>query len=220
MITTNIIQRVFLIRINDVQGTSFTIEHGGKQFLISAKHIFININDKGNVTFLIFRSGSWGVLTSKIHYHTNPIIDIAVIELVSDLSPRHELEITEGNMVLGQDVFFLGFPYGLFTDSNTINNGFPFPFVKKAICSSITFNVSEGGRIYLDGHNNPGFSGGPAVFQDLHSRKLKLCGVISGYISQKGQIVSPVGNLEYTENAGIIICHSIKHAKEIIDVIN
>ncbi|MDP2922159.1 MAG: serine protease [Candidatus Omnitrophota bacterium] len=219
MITTNIIQRVFLLRNNGGQGTSFTVEHKNKQFLISAKHIFANINDGEDAIFSIYHANSWEALTAEVHYHPNLSIDIAVIDLAIDLSPRHKLEATEANIILGQDVFFLGFPYGMFTDSNTINNGFPFPFVKKAICSSLTFNASEGGRIYLDGHNNPGFSGGPVVFQDIHSKKLKVCGVISGYISQKGEIVSPAGNLEYTENAGIVICHSIKHAKEIIDAI-
>ena len=62
----------------------------------------------------------------------------------------------------GQDVYFLGFPYGLHGDMSALSNDLPFPFVKKGIIS--LFHNDGVNRIYLDGHNNPGFSGGPVVF--------------------------------------------------------
>ena len=66
-------------------------------------------------------------------------------------------------MIYGQEVFFAGFPFGenLFTTSTqTVNGLFPMPFVKKGIISA---EATENGAtiLYLDGHNNPGFSGGP-----------------------------------------------------------
>ena len=43
----------------------------------------------------------------------------------------------------------------------------PLAFMKKGIFSATT---NENGAVvfFLDGHNNPGFSGGPVVYRDLN----------------------------------------------------
>src|SRR5262245_26406361 len=46
-------------------------------------------------------------------------------------------------------------------------------------------SVNEKGvrTVFLDGHNNPGFSGGPIVYRDLERRDFayKVAGVVAGY---------------------------------------
>ena len=56
-------------------------------------------------------------------------------------------------LVWGHDVFPLGYPYG--------GTGGPAAFIKKAIVSA-----ENGTEIFLDGHNNKGFSDGPIVYYD------------------------------------------------------
>lgn len=73
----------------------------------------------------------------------------------------------------------------------------------------------------LDGHNNPGFSGGPVVFHVPGKQKLeyKVIGVISAYRQQEGDVYydGKATGLKHVENAGIIIAPSIKR---VIDIIN
>jgi len=65
--------------------------------------------------------------------------------------PSHEL-------ILSQELFFLGFPFGLFTDA-TLKDGFPTPFVKKATLSAFG-GTPAFQMLFLDGINNLAF---PAV---------------------------------------------------------
>lgn len=88
----------------------------------------------------------------------------------------------------------MSFPYGLSTDSGEINNKYPFPFVKKCIISSINKQT-----IYLDGHNNRGFSGGPVVVIETN-KTMKIIGVVSGFLND---------NVNVTENSGIFYANSI-----------
>ena len=100
-----------------------------------------------------------------------------------------------------------------------MNMNFPLPLVKKGIVSMFDGNI-----ILLDGHNNPGFSGGPVVFHpNSHSNDLSVAGVIAGYRfdrepvyknqeqEQKGK---PLGY--YKANTGIIVTYEIRHALELI----
>lgn len=66
-------------------------------------------------------------------------------------------------------MYFLGFPFGkLFSDVKfeKANERYSLPFVKKATWSA-SAPAGDGAVIFLDGHNNHGFSGGPIVFRVL-----------------------------------------------------
>lgn len=86
-------------------------------------------------------------------------------------------------------MFFAGFPYGLFTSGVNVNDLYPIAFVKKGIMSA---SSAEKGAtmIFLDGHNNPGFSGGPIVYRDLDRNTFvyKLAGVVSGFRFEVGAV--------------------------------
>jgi hypothetical protein len=122
-----------------------------------------------------------------------------------------------GGLIWGQDVFFLGFPYGWSSDIGTINRNFPMPFVKKAILSCMQTNNIH--CLFLDGHNNPGFSGGPVVFKEPNKQDYKVAAIISGYRYTKEPIFSGEDQLplEYRYNTGIIVSYGIKHAVDLIN---
>ncbi len=117
-----------------------------------------------------------------------------------------------------QDSYFLGFPFNLvFKTGMEINKHFPIPWCKKGIISAcIIDDPTDGTMIFLDGQNNPGFSGGPIVIVDL-DRKSRIIGVVSGYINDsEKKIPTPMGDLHTLENSGIVKAYSINHAIEII----
>jgi hypothetical protein len=73
--------------------------------------------------------------------------------------------------------------------------------------------------IVLDGHNNPGFSGGPVVFSPLKGdTHFRVAGVISGFEAVKNQIHGPSGEspLYSWDNTGLIKAYSIQRAIELI----
>ena len=43
--------------------------------------------------------------------------------------------------------------------------------------------------IYIDGFNNPGFSGGPIVFWDFSQHVYKILGVVQGYKEDSAKVV-------------------------------
>jgi hypothetical protein len=148
--------------------------------------------------------------------HASGDVDISVLALGFQLSPTRPLTPTGAGIGFGQDVYFLGFPYNLFTDIGANNRDFPVPFIKKAIVSSIT-KVGDAEVTFLDGHNNPGFSGGPVVFVPPGQRDFRVAAVISGYRFEREPVF--VGdqptNLAYRYNTGIIIAYGIRHAVDL-----
>lgn len=221
MITANVIQRTLFIEFNGQTASSFTIDYNEKHYLVTARHLFIadktakqypfNIDDNSDVTIKVFHDNQWKEIGGKIHFHDNIDIDIAVFETPIRLSPNLPIEMNSSGLAVGQDVFFLGFPFQMRGDGSAINNSFPFPFVKKASFSA--FQKGENGEIifYFDGQNNPGFSGGPIAFKKQDSRDFQICGVVRGYVQQQGNMDTPLGKASYTENSGIIVSYNIKH---------
>jgi hypothetical protein len=114
---------------------------------------------------------------------------------------------------------FLGFAFGMGTRDNTnINQGFPFPLVKKCVFSE---NYNENGiQIELfNGNNNPGFSGGPVFFFNRTNPKdkiLHLVGIVVPYREQQNKLKTKVGTIDYSENSGIINAFAPIHIRQIL----
>lgn len=93
------------------------------------------------------------------------------------------------------------------------------PFVKKAILSTMSRTADGIERLFLDGHNNPGFSGGPVVWAEAGRNAYKVAGVISGYREENEPVY--VGGeptaMAYRYNTGIIIAYGIEHATHLIE---
>jgi len=79
-------------------------------------------------------------------------------------------------LIYSQDVFFLGFPYDIVPNLLFGSGGFPMPLVRKAIVAAMDRDT-----LILDGHNNPGFSGGPVCFFRPNEGAARIAGVVSGY---------------------------------------
>jgi len=127
--------------------------------------------------------------------------------------PTLPISLTSDGMAYSEDMFFLGYPYGL---GMTIDAQVQLPIVKKAILSGSDSQTGGGlHTMYLDGLNNPGFSGGPVV--TMRFNPPRIVGVISGYRVDWQQLLVnklPDPSLSVQTNSGIIIAYDIKHAVE------
>ncbi|MDQ3535195.1 MAG: serine protease [Bacteroidota bacterium] len=215
MITSNVLERIFHIKFGNSSGTCFAIDWEGRQYLVTAKHVISGIFDNGIIE--IFFKAKWHPQQIKLIGH-HPKVDVSVIEIGSVLS-NLPLEPTAGGIALGQDVYFLGFPFSLSDQRNSyINRDFPLPLVKKGILSAM-FNDEKGDYLLLDGINNPGFSGGPVVFKPNKGNGFKVAGIISGYRISPEPVYLNNDIAEYNirANTGIIIAFNIRNATDIIE---
>ena len=226
-ITTNVYTRVFLIKYQNF-GTAFTIEVDDRQYLITAKHVVKGIKKEDKIQ--IFHDDKWKEVQVSTITCGNENTDIIILVPPYQLSPAYELPPTMQNLIFAQDVYFLGFPYGMYTDAGDVNRKFPIPFVKKGICSSIRKFDDVNTIVFVDGHNNPGFSGGPIVFEDFKTKKLNVAGVISSYRNHEDPVFKKekrmvdgkeVVSQKETEliaisNAGIVLGYSLNPAIEAI----
>ena len=216
MITTNILTRTFHIRVGDLTGTCFAIDVNNKQYIVTAKHVVSDL--LGTSTIAVFHENIWKDISVTLVGHASDGIDISVLATNFQISTTFPIVPTTAGISLGQDVYFLGFPYAMSGGGEEVNRNFPLPFIKKAILSCIDF-YNDINTLYLDGHNNPGFSGGPVIFQEPNSPDFKVAGVISGFRCQPEPIFqeNQATPLSYRYNTGIIISYGIKHAKDIIE---
>ncbi len=222
MVPNEILQSVCFIKTTGT-GSCFIISIEKEAHIITDRHLFQNPVNGSKISFELMNDNKWVQNDATLLLHTNANIDIAVLKMnIKRNDDFFDIGSSKKSWV-SQDCYFLGFPYGMRVDDNNdiskkINGGFPLPFVKKGIISSMLTDSNDVRIVYLDGHNNPGFSGGPVVIQNIgkSNRRMRIISVISGYINQRGQIKSPFGNFDSYENSGIVISHSIDHIFEII----
>ncbi len=227
MVTRNILQRTFKIKFGESIATCFTLDIENRQYIITARHVVQKIAEDDEIE--IYQNGQWNKLPVRLVGLGENDIDVAVMALPQQLPlspPPPLIHVADEDLFLSQDVYFLGFPYGLQTDvSPEINLSFPIPLVKKGIISSLEWDNGKISYMLLDGHNNRGFSGGP-VFSPLgngtqESKQVGVIGVISGYRLEweetfRGQTTESELIGYYRSNTGIILAYSINHAINII----
>ena len=120
---------------------------------------------KSDDTVQIRKSDDWLPVKVKVFRCDDPI-DIAVLVPPAQLTVNFPLEPTMQGIRFGQDMFFMGFPYGILASGQTANWPYPLALIKKGMISGLLYEKGVG-TLLLDGHNNPGFSGGPIVYRDL-----------------------------------------------------
>ena len=135
LLTTNILQKTFLIRQGDGCGTAFAIESEGREYLTTARHVLPDTSKPVD----ILHEERWKPLPLTGIYHHPREPDVAVITVGQQIAPNHPAEATTSGVVLGQDVLMVGFPFGWHHTQFDINNGYPIPFVKAAILSAFIF---------------------------------------------------------------------------------
>lgn len=218
MITSNVIHRVFRIRHGGSEATGFTLDVDDRQYIVTARHAVETLQDSGVVD--IFAHGVWNSSPVRLVGHASGERDISVLALDRQLTPgRLTMEPTSKGVIYGQDVFFLGFPYGLLGKFLLTEDGHPLPLVKKA-----TVSLFQSDEVFLlDGHNNPGFSGGPVVFTTPGINDYKVFAVISGYksvdqsvLAGGQQVYAGAGQpLVVSYNTGIIVAWAIDFAVQL-----
>lgn len=67
--------------------------------------------------------------------------------------------------------------------------------------------------IYIDGFNNPGFSGGPIVYWDFSQHKYKILGVVKGFKEDSAKVLISGQHMDtqLLVNSGILVAYSIAH---------
>ena len=180
-----------------------------------------SLKNNSTVKVGILNDNKWVGYNPTLLIHNNPNIDIAVLRLNTNDLKKNLFDIGNKNYYLSQDCYFLGFPFGLKMEDSKmkINNGFPIPFVKKGIISSFITDSNNVTQIFIDGHNNPGFSGGPVVVENIDKSeyKMRIIGVVSAYLNQEQTINTPFGSFKSNENSGIVLSYGISHIYEIIN---
>lgn len=219
MVQTEITDRVFRLKFANSKATTFTLEQNNIQFLVTARHVFKSNNYPNSATVELLINGTYKSFTVEIKYPTDPQIDIAVMKTnpYQTLTPFFNNEFVSNGLIYGQDVYFLGYPFDYDSFLATFpNNNSPLPFVKKACFSGML--GPKASMLFLDGHNNPGFSGGPVCFKKEGARVFSIAGVISGYRPAKSYLYDKNDNLTdfyIQENSGIIHVADISFAIEI-----
>ena len=217
MVTANILQRVFFVKYGNYTGTAFTCERENKQYLISTLHTFPYIESGQEIEYFISKDNEWIKFKGKCFTHQSHEVDIIMISLSADISPRHPVGYSTEGIFLSANSYFLGYPYGKYMAGvNHMNNGYPLPFVKKGIISTLEIRIGALEVIYVDGINNPGFSGGPCVFVNKSTNAMSVIGIVKGYIPNEIEIIHPLGTYKYNENSGIIEIHSINLINDIV----
>ena len=221
-----IIRRVFAITADKKSsGSSLLFSFNGVSYFITAAHVLGDMEEGKAAKLYIYRDNSWIDVDVIPFYvsgrpYQNGDIDIAVLKTNVIREEKEFNVLSSENMTFGQDAYFLGFPYfgGAIQHSpEPINKNFPLPFVKKAIVSSMQESI-----LYLDGHNNPGFSGGPVIFWNHRKKKHQISAIISAYLTQEGEIkrIETSTKEFYSENSGIGVAYDIRFARELIEKID
>lgn len=141
-----------------------------------------------------------------------------MLALDQQLSGLMPIQIgTKSSFFLSQDVYFVGFPYGLSIEGQTLNNGFPLPLVKHGIVASVSGGKS-GEPFLVDGINNPGFSGGPVVISLGGSNLPTIIGVVSAYKAAQEPVYkgSDKTDMNIQANTGLLVAFSIDYALDAI----
>ncbi|MDE0630642.1 MAG: serine protease [Caldilineaceae bacterium] len=225
MITAEVIFRTYQISRTVSTGTAFVIDHCGKQYLVTARHVVNGIADKDSI--MIFHDNEWKTLNVEMVGIGKSHVDVAVFACNELFVPHLSLEASANNLGFGQQVYFAGFPFGQRWEMNPFaNQSFPTPFVKTGILSGFIENNS---LLVVDGYNNKGFSGGPLVFKPViqPSNVFQVAGVVSGYQAPLVPIVDKHGHaaldeqgnpIGYTqENSGLVIAVNIKEVTRLIE---
>ncbi len=210
-----ILQRTLFIKVGNVTGTAFKIDHDGKIYLVTARHVVTGVPET-KATIQVWKSDNWtDYPTIKTLYPPSKDADIAVLETSEKISQPYGIG-TAGSTTFGQQVWFLGYPQG---GLGTRVGNAEFPFIKKGTMSAINPSNPDAVVLYIDGFNNPGFSGGPIVFWDFGSHSYQIFGVVQGYKTEAAKTVvngTPL-DTNILVNSGILVGYSIRHAIQAIE---
>lgn len=213
-----ILQRTLFIRTGTQQGTGFFMDYRGKLYIITARHLVAGLTEN-KATIQVRQSGKWlDIHTTRTLFPSSNDVDIAVFETDEKLSQPFAITPPGGaaGVTMGQQVWFLGYPWGI--GSKFINDR-EAPFIKRGTMSAIDASNPNAIVLYIDGFNNPGFSGGPIVYWDFTDHQYRILGVVKGYKTDTAKVLVKGEHVDtqLLVNSGILIGYSIQHALQAIE---
>lgn len=221
MVSYDVLTRTFRIKYHDSCATAFTIEENNIQYLVTAKHVFESAGFPITASIELLINGQYQTFTVFIKYPADTRVDIAVMKThpYYEVSNKMENNLTSADLIYGQDVYFLGYPYQYDSFLATFPNSCsPVPFIRKATFSGML--KPRPSLLFLDGHNNPGFSGGPVCYRKADNELFSIAGVVSGYYSEKNFVFDEQTDtqlpLYVIENTGTVYAADISFALELI----
>ncbi|MFA1706034.1 serine protease [Mycobacterium intracellulare] len=216
--------RTFKVEFTGGSASCFVVTHRDRQWLITAKHVVDAAVRHGAYTFTLTGENGLAVELAAPMVPV-PLVeagpDIAVFSLGDNKIVRDDMTLVPSavGVALSQEVFFLGYPM-----PGTLPLSGRLPAVRRGIVSQRA--VFDGGVAWIiDGHNLPGFSGGPLVFANHGGQgpTWHVLGVVSAYVQHRiaveitgGAIAGNLG-LTVPSNAGLVVVYDIKHAIDAID---
>jgi S1-C subfamily serine protease len=217
-VPNEILARTFFIKAGSEAGTAFTVDHQGRIYLVTARHVVAELPTTG-ATLQVWQKGQWAdYKTIRTLFPKSSDVDIAVLETEEKASKPYEItsDDASGGPTFGQQVWFLGYPYGI---SSHFSNGTIIPFIKRGTMSAVDASDPDAVVIYLDAFNNPGFSGGPILYWSFSSQKYKLLGVVKGYRNDTAKMVVNGTQVDTNllVNSGILVGYSIEYVIKAIE---
>jgi S1-C subfamily serine protease len=223
-VPTEIMQRTFLIR-NDAAstyGTAFLVDHKGIAYLVTARHMVEGL-PVTKATIGVWQDNTWkSMQTVKTLFPKSDEVDIAVLKLDQKVPTPFSIQPQDDTSgpTMGQPLWFLGYPFQLGT---TFGPGAHWdggaPFIKRGTMSALDGSNQDAIVYYIDGFNNPGFSGGPILYWSFSKHAYKILGVVKGFRPEAAQMVvngRPVDTAVMV-NSGILIAYHIKHAVDAME---
>ncbi len=184
MIYTDIIQRTLLIKSGAKQGSGYAYSYDGKAFLITAKHV---VENNAADRLSIFHQEMWKDVEVAFRFAPeDQDLAVGLLEIPSGDESTAQLRL--GGIVMGQDVFAVGYPLHLYQWGGEISKGFPLPFVSKGCFSAM--DVQPGARakgFFVSGQIDEGYSGGPIACAALKDQPSQILGIVSHNLRRKNQ---------------------------------
>jgi hypothetical protein len=213
----DILQRTVFIKVGSEAGTAFAVDYQGKMYLITAKHVVAGVPAE-NATIQIWQDNEWkNYQTVKTIYPSSGDVDIAVFATQEKVDKPYLVTVggLSGGPTLGQQVWFLGYPWGI---ASHFGGGKVAPFIKRGTMSAVDSTNPNAVVLYVDGFNNPGFSGGPIVFWNFSTHSYQIIGVVKGYREDSAKVLINGQHVDtqLLVNTGILVGYSIEHAMKAI----
>jgi S1-C subfamily serine protease len=215
-----ILQRTFLVKVGNSTGTAFTIDYRGAVYLLTARHVAASLPEIKPV-FQIWRDNKWeDVHALRRILPASDDVDIAVLETGEKIAQPFQVAVSaqDEGPTLGQQVWFLGYPFGDTGLTSRMVNQI-LPFIKRGTISAINGSKPDAVVLYIDGFNNPGFSGGPIVYWEFKKRAYRILGVVQGFRNDTAKIAVNGQQVDTNVlvNSGILTAYSIQHAVDAIE---
>jgi S1-C subfamily serine protease len=221
-VPAEILARSIFIKVGNEGGTAFTLDYQGKIYLVTARHVVAGVPAE-NAIIQINKDGQWqDYHTVKTLYPPSGDADIAVFQTSEKAAKPFTIAPAgdTGGVTLGQPLWFIGYPFGMAGHVIMKGSGAAvLPFIKRGTMSAIDVTKPDAVVYYIDGFNNPGFSGGPILFWEFSTHTYKILGVVQGY---KADTAKQLVNGQQVDthilvNSGILVGYGIQAAIQAID---